>query len=132
MKDKVSLSLPCKADYVTVARMTTSVIANKFNFDIEDIEDLKVAVSEACNNVVIHSNIDDFFNIDFFLNGKTFIIEVEDKGKGFDIQKYEGPDLENPSENGLGIYIIETLMDDVEIKTEKGNGTKIVMSKFLK
>ncbi len=56
MKDKVCLSIPTKSEYVSVARLTSSVIANNMGFDIEDIEDIKVAVGEACNNAVLHTN----------------------------------------------------------------------------
>ena len=51
----VKLSLPAIDSYVAVARLTVSGIASRMNFSIEDIEDIKVAVSEACTNVVLYA-----------------------------------------------------------------------------
>ncbi len=56
MKDCISLKLPTKSEYVSVARLTASVVANNMGFDIESIEDIKVAVGEACNNAVLHAH----------------------------------------------------------------------------
>ncbi len=56
MKDCISLTLPTKSEYVSVARLTASVVANNMGFDIESIEDIKVAVGEACNNAVLHAH----------------------------------------------------------------------------
>src|SRR5699024_3763068 len=53
--DYIEMKLPAKSDYVSVARLTTSGIANRMGFDYEAIEDLKVAVSEASTNVVNHA-----------------------------------------------------------------------------
>lgn len=132
MKDVISLELPAKSDYVSIARLTASVIANKIGFDIEDIEDIKVAVGEACNNAVIHgNNLDDKFNLEFIVDDEKLTIEIVDKGIGFDIENYSEPDLDNPKENGLGIFIMKTLMDDVTISCNDENGTKITLVKNI-
>jgi serine/threonine-protein kinase RsbW len=132
MKDKVCLSIPTKSEYVSVARLTSSVIANNMGFDIEDIEDIKVAVGEACNNAVLHTNDKDHtFDLSFLAETEKLIIEVKDAGKGFSLDKYEEPDLEHPKEHGLGIFIMKSLMDDLEIDSEIGVGTSIRMTKYL-
>src|SRR6056297_1468251 len=53
----IDLSIPSNPEYVSIVRLTASVIANSIGFDFEEIEDIKVAVSEACNNVVVHSKL---------------------------------------------------------------------------
>lgn len=131
MQDIIELTLPCKKQYVTVARLTTSSVASNMNFNIESIEDLKVAVSEACNNVILHSATEDYFDIKYYVDAEELKVVVKDLGKGFDISNYEKPDLDNPQEGGLGIYIIKTLMDQVEIVTKEGNGTTIEMIKYI-
>lgn len=131
MVDNVTITLPSKAEFVSVARLTASVIANTMGFDFEDIEDIKVAVGEACNNAVLHSQSDEYFGINFSVSKGTFVAEIEDKGYGFSLDNYETPDLSNHKENGLGLFIMKSLMDDVQVFTEIGNGTRIVLTKYL-
>ncbi|MDK2919585.1 MAG: serine/threonine-protein kinase RsbW [Candidatus Petromonas sp.] len=133
MSENISISLPSKPEYVSIARLTASVIANKMGFNVEDIEDIKVAVGEACNNAVLHGNQDDNnFDVEFTVQDDSFIIEIRDKGKGFEVDKCPEPDLCAPKENGLGIFIIKSLMDEVEIESFCGKGTVIKMFKYLK
>lgn len=131
MKDCISLTLPTKSDYVSVARLTASVVANNMGFDIESIEDIKVAVGEACNNAVLHGACQEDFKISFLVENSEFIVEVLDCGNGFSVEEYNEPDLMNPGENGLGIFIMRSLMDDVTVSSEVGQGTKIRMVKRL-
>ncbi len=129
-KENVCISLPSKPEYVSVARMTSSVIANKIGFNIEDIEDIKVAVGEACNNAVLHGCSSNF-NVKFTISHDNVIIEVEDGGRGFDVEECPIPDMCNPKEGGLGIFIIKSLMDKVEVESSKEKGTIIRMIKYL-
>ncbi len=132
MSDVISIKLPSKPEYVSIARLTASVIGNNVGFDIEEIEDIKVAVGEACNNAILHGNSSEsYFELDFDVKEDRINIEVRDNGSGFDIRTYDEPDLENPKENGLGIFIIKTLMDEVEIIGKNSEGTKLIMTKFL-
>lgn len=131
MLDQVSISLPCKSEYVSISRLSASVIASQMGFDIEAIEDIKVAVGEACNNAVIHSNCNSSFNIVFKVMDQDFICEVSDCGEGFDMEEYHEPDLSDPKGNGLGIFIMKSLMDEVIVDTKTGAGTTITLKKTL-
>jgi serine/threonine-protein kinase RsbW len=53
--DLVNLVIPAKTDFVGIARLAVSGIANRMGFSYDDIEDLKLAVSEACTNAVVHN-----------------------------------------------------------------------------
>ncbi|MBF7096421.1 ATP-binding protein [Alkalibacter mobilis] len=130
---KISLTLPGVPEFVSVARLTLSGIANRMGFNVDAIEDLKVAVSEACTNAMKHGCKipKDSYNVDYFVSDKELIIDVRDKGEGFAVSDVETPDLENPKENGLGLYIIRTLMDQVEVKSTGDRGTVIRMIKQL-
>lgn len=131
-EERIVLSLPNAPEYVSVARLTLAGIANRMGFNIEDIEDLKVAVAEACTNAILHGCGNCNYTIEFHILKDKLRIEITDSGKGFDYDKLEDPDLSKPKEGGLGIFIIKTLMDDVKFfhKT-KGCGTKIIMCKNL-
>ncbi len=129
MRESVNLSLPCRPEYVSVARLTASFVASQMGFDIEAIEDIKLAVGEACNNAVLHSGNSPTYQLELKNMESSLIIEVKDSGRGFDKEAYKAPELDELQENGLGLFIIKSLMDDVEIQTFEGNGTKIIMSK---
>ncbi|MBI9012950.1 MAG: ATP-binding protein [Clostridiales bacterium] len=126
------MKLPSKAEYVSIARLAASVISNTVGFDIEDIDDIKVAVGEACNNAVLHGkNEEEVYEIAFKLSDEKIHIEVKDNGIGFDEEKYEEPDLDNLKGNGLGIYIMKSLMDEVDIIANDKDGTTLKLVKYL-
>jgi len=135
--DVVSLSIPCAPEYVAVARLTVSGIATRMNFSIEDIEDIKIAVSEACTNAIQYAYDDSYTHpvvkIICFLNDKDLEIHVVDHGQGFDPEN-AGKNEKTPDKNhmpslGLGLTFIKSLMDKAEINSELGAGTTIKMFK---
>lgn len=131
MRESINMSLPSKPEYVSVARLTASFVANQMGFDIETIEDIKLAVGEACNNAIIHSGTTDTYQLEFIKELDNLKIEIVDSGKGFSMDQYKKPNAEDLQENGLGLFIIKSLMDTVEIETSEGCGTKIIMSKIV-
>src|SRR5690554_3236251 len=93
-KDIISLTLPNAPEYVSIARLTLSGIANRMGFNIEDIEDLKVAVAEACTNAIKHGCGNDCsYSIEFSVLKDKLRIEIRDGGEGFDYEKLKEPDL---------------------------------------
>ena len=128
--ETIKMEIPANPDYVSILRLTTSGIANKLGFSMDDIEDMKVAVSEACSNAVKHSE-DNKVSINFNLLNNGIQIEIIDNGKGYDVDAIETPDLSNPKEGGLGLFIIQTLMDEVDIESRGNQGTTIKMTKYL-
>jgi serine/threonine-protein kinase RsbW len=130
--DVITIKLPSKAEYVSIARLAASVISNTVGFDIEEIDDIKVAVGEACNNAVLHGKSEDeVYEIAFKLSDEKIHIEVKDNGIGFDEDKYEEPDLTQLKGNGLGIYIMKSLMDEVDIVANNNEGTTLKLIKYL-
>ena len=134
MTDILKFSVPGKPEYVGTVRLAVSSLANCAGFDIEAIEDIKVAVSEACTNVVCHCkpNRDDCYEVACELGNGRIIISVIDRAGGYDTAKYQRPAMDNPKEGGLGLFIIKALMDEVDIFSELGMGTSIKMVKYLK
>ncbi|MCT4594648.1 MAG: ATP-binding protein [Anaeromicrobium sp.] len=136
MSDVFTISVPSKAEYVNVVRLTTSAVASRMGFNIEEIEDIKVAVAEACTNAIKYGNCAceenlENFNIKYCVEYDKMIVEIQDNGKGFCIQDIEEPDLTSPKEGGLGIFIIRSLMDEVDIMSAPEKGTIIKMIKYL-
>src|SRR5699024_1271497 len=58
-------------------------------------------------------------------------IEIKDNGKGYDVKSIDTPDLTQLKESGLGLFIIQTLMDEVKIESKDNQGTIIKMTKYL-
>jgi serine/threonine-protein kinase RsbW len=135
----VTLTVPAFAEFVDIVRLTLYGIATKWGFSYEEIEDMKVAVAEACNNAVLHAyegadpgNID----IKFSMTANGIRISIKDQGASFDYRHKESQatslhdkQLSEINAGGLGIYMMQALMDEVQVNTE--SGTEVVLTKFL-
>ncbi|HHV25614.1 histidine kinase [Anaerosalibacter bizertensis] len=109
-KDFIKLTVPSRPDYVGVVRLTTSSIGSKIDFSIEEIEDIKVAIAEACINAMEKSET---LNIEYELYKDKLIMFVENVTEKIDSFR------KDVKEKELGILIIRSLMDEVEF-TDKG------------
>ncbi len=128
--DLISMNMSVNPDFISVIRLTLSGVASRIGFSLDDIEDMKVCVSEACTNAIKHSKKDEF-QVKFYVYPDRLTIEVLDDGIGYDVDSLASPDLKNPKTSGLGIFIIKTLMDEVEIKSCDKCGTIIKMTKLV-
>ena len=119
--DYIEMKLPAKSDYVSVARLTTSGIANRMGFDYEAIEDLKVAVSEASTNVVNHAyseNEKGEIILGFSVYDDRLEVMVSDRGGSFDLDEVKnnlGPidhvkKTNDLREGGFGLFLINDLI----------------------
>ena len=120
------------------ARISVAAFASQLDPTIEELADIKTAVSEAVTNSIIHGYERKQGIVKVFarLKENEIIIEISDKGKGIeniDIAKEPlyttKPNLER---SGMGFTIMESFMDTVEIESVVGLGTKITMSKKIK
>ena len=111
--ETIKMEISANPDFVSIIRLTTSGIANKIGFSIDDIEDDK---SVSITYTILENGLD---------------IEIKDNGKGYDVESIATPDLTQPKENGLGLFIIQTLMDDVKIESKDNQGTIIKMTKYV-
>ncbi len=129
--DRFKFYIPRKKEYVSCARLTVTSIAAVAGFDIEKVEDIRLAVGEACNNAVLHSNGSDNIEISLEFDSPRITISVKDDGDGFVLGNESDVLDKEYNGSGLGIYIIKSLMDDVNIVSEKNLGTCITMVKEI-
>jgi serine/threonine-protein kinase RsbW len=140
-QDVIQLTLPNRVEYLGVARLLVSGVANRMGFTYEDIEDIKLAVGEACTNAVEHAYEQEDGTNSLHLECRVYtdrlVIEVADQGKGFSVEKanqaaplYSGIDEEDLEEGGLGLYLIHALMDEVVFDTDAG--VSVSMTKYLR
>lgn len=130
--DYIKLSIPNKAEYVSVVRLTTSAIANRMGFDIEEIEDIKVSVAEACTSTLENNSNNQNIDIEFGVFEDKLVISVKDTGGVKDIDNTKDLKLDDIGQGGLGIFIINSLMDEVETINNGEKGTEIKMTKYIK
>ncbi len=135
----VELHLPNRPEFVAVARLTVSAIACRLAFDIDAIEDIKVAVGEACTNAIEHGcpaqRGTQMIVVRCDIADDTLIITVLDPGEGFDPATAERQHPRGTmvlTERGLGMLLIESLMDEVDFSSNPGNGTQVRMVKRLR
>lgn len=137
--DFIEMRFPAKAEYVGVIRLSVSGIASRMGFSYEDIEDLKVSMSEAVSNVVSHAyNDEGEVTIGFGVYDDRLEVMVADRGGSFDLQEIKddiGPydkkteTIGDLREGGFGLFLIKSLMDKVEINNKYG--VIVLMTKYL-
>lgn len=129
----MKLEMPSLAENVGVARVAVATFAAQLDFGLPEIEEIKVAVSEAVSNVVLHAYPDStgWFCVQAWLNDDGLGIEVTDHGVGI-------PDVglarqasytTKPDRMGLGFVFMESFMDSLEVHSEVGKGTTVRMFK---
>lgn len=114
VNDKINLTFPAKGEYISLARLTTSSVASKEGFNIDDIEDLKVSIGEACNIILENTSISSEQNIVI-----DYMVDVEALNISIKARKENGLDIsEINKEENFSVMIIDSLMDDVELSSE--------------
>ncbi|SNS36773.1 stage II sporulation protein AB (anti-sigma F factor) [Anaerovirgula multivorans] len=137
-KNYMKLEFHSKSQNEAFARVVVAAFAAQLDPTIEEISDIKTAVSEAVTNAIIHGYDDknELVTIICRINDNELEIIVEDKGKGIeDIGKAREPLYTSKPElerSGMGFTVMETFMDTVEVNSEMGKGTKISMTKKFK
>lgn len=131
----VRLTIPAKPEYITLSRLALSGLARVRPFADETLADLKLALTEACSNSVRHAyaDSDGHVEISFALLDDRLVVEVADDGTGFEpadpAAEAERDDL---TEGGLGIAIIRSIADEVEIGGgPDGRGSRLRFVKLL-
>lgn len=138
--DVIELTLPARVEYISVARLLISGVANRLGLTYDEIEDIKLAVAEACTNAALHAYHGDEEGkicIQCKISADRIVIVVTDSGSSFDLSRItelspidKMADIEDITEGGLGLYLIHTLMDEVEISEEAG--IVVSMTKYLR
>ena len=130
----VRLRVPARAEYVALARLALSGLADIVALPEELVADLKLALTEAVSNSVRHAYADGsgFVSVAYELSRDALAVEVEDDGKGFDPERPPALEGEELTEGGLGIAIIRTIADEFELRSQPGvRGSRLRFVKRL-
>ena len=130
-KETVKLEFESRSHNEQFARVVTAVFAARLDPTVEEIEDIKTAVSEAVTNAVIHGYEKEEGIVRLFLTAEV----VEDDGVGIaDIRRAMEPlYTSKPSRerSGMGFSFMEAFMDEVDVESEPGKGTRVRMVKKI-
>jgi serine/threonine-protein kinase RsbW len=129
----VRLTIPAKPEYITLCRLALTGLSRLRPLTDEQLGDLKLALTEACTNSVRHAYEGDegVVEIVYELYPDRLVIEVSDTGEGFEPIDGDGMDPEELSEGGLGIAIIQSLADELQIDAREGGGSRLRFVKVL-
>ena len=136
--NEMKLEFLSKANNEAFARITVAAFVSQLDPTIEELADIKTAVSEAVTNAIVHGyeDTEGIVKVSAKLFANTIEIEVSDTGKGIeDVELARKPlytTKANLERSGMGFTIMESFMDEVEIDSVVGLGTKIKMKKMIK
>lgn len=119
------------------ARVAVAAFCTQLNPTMEEVADLKTAVSEAITNAIIHGYENEVHKIQIQcrIAGREIHVAVSDQGRGIvDVQKAMEPLYTTKPElerSGMGFAFMEAFMDEVKVESEPGKGTRVLMKKTI-
>lgn len=134
IRNRMKLEFLSCSENVGLARVAVATFASGVDFNLSDLEEIKVAVSEAVSNAIIHGYQGASTGaviLSASLTDGNLEIEVEDTGQGIaDLEQAMLPgNGSDPERLGLGFVFMKSFMDDVNVWTEVGRGTRVKLIK---
>ena len=123
---EVLLTMPARPEGVGVVRQALAGMADALDFDASVLADMKMAVTEACTNVVVHAYEEDagVLEVEMLADEAGLTIVVRDHGSGIQPR----PARSEPPALGLGLPLIAALSDSFELRGSAGRGTEVRMT----
>ena len=135
--NKMRLEFDSRSANESFARVTVAAFMTQLNPTLEEVSDVKTAVSEAVTNAIIHGYEGELHtvSIEGEIHGKTLYLCVSDQGKGIkDVKQAMEPLYTSKPElerSGMGFSFMEAFMDDLEVISSPGKGTVVKMKKTI-
>lgn len=136
LENKVSIEFESRSENEGFARVAVAAFISQLDPTIEELTDVKTAVSEAVTNSIIHgyeNKKEGIIRIEAAINDNEVSITIIDNGRGIkDVEQAREPlytsrpDLER---SGMGFTVMETFMDSLNVESEYGKGTRVIMKK---
>ncbi len=133
----MEVKFDAKSENEGFARVVVAAFVTQLDPTLDEIEDMKTAVSEAVTNAIIHGYEDKEGKITIIcqIEGDEIYIEISDEGNGIaDVEKAMQPMFTTKPEldrSGMGFVFMEAFMDEVEVESQIGVGTKVKMKKRI-
>ena len=136
--NEMKLEFKSKSVNESFARITVAAFVSQLDPTVEEIADIKTAVSEAVTNAVVHAykDIEGVVKINTKIEDNKITIEIIDLGQGIEnIEEAKKPlftSKEGEERSGMGFTIMESFMDELRVESIIGLGTKVTMVKEIK
>ncbi len=138
MKTKLTKTVQSRTENLLTVREFVSEAARQFGFSDEEISKIALAVDEACTNIIRHAyqnKPDKDIHITIQLEDGAFTVRIQDEGKQFSPATIEKPQLRSQlgkyRRGGLGVYLMKSLMDEVEYNFAPGKQNEVRLIKYL-
>ena len=136
MKDEIKLIIPSRSNNESFARVAVGAFVARFDPTLEELNDIKTAVSEAVTNCIVHAYRDTLgmIYITVSADGGKIKIRIRDRGCGIpDIEKAKEPLFTTGGEEraGLGFAVMESFTDKMTVRSTVGKGTTVTLQKRL-
>jgi stage II sporulation protein AB (anti-sigma F factor) len=135
--NEMKISFLSRSSNESFARATVAAFVSQLDPTIDELADIKTAVSEAVTNCIVHAYQDGlgtiYITVKIFENGKI-VIQIRDKGCGIeDIPQAMEPlfTTAGGERAGLGFAVMQSFMDKLKVKSRAGNGTTVIMEKNI-
>lgn len=137
--NELKMSFPSVSENERFSRLAVSGFLSQLNPQVDELSDIKTAVSEGVTNCIVHAYRDTigmiFMQVKIFEDGRVYI-KIRDKGCGIkDVKQAMQPLYTTAPEEeraGLGFAVMESFMDKIKVKSIEGKGTTLIMEKTLK
>lgn len=138
-REHIRLEMESRSSNEEFARVVAAVFMSRLDPTLEEVDDVKTAVSEAVTNAVIHGYREKEGSIVMELTAdradRSLSVQIEDQGMGIeDIKKAMEPMYTtDPSgeRSGMGFAFMEAFMDEIKVESEAGRGTRVTMKKYI-
>jgi serine/threonine-protein kinase RsbW len=127
----LTLSLPRDEGTITVARHIATNAMAEVGVNEGSTQDVAVALSEACTNVLKHSGPTDEYEVSLVIDDEQCVITVVDAGLGFDSTSLGLSHADTSAEQGRGIELMRALVDQVRFTSKPENGMTVHLEKTL-
>jgi serine/threonine-protein kinase RsbW len=123
----VEVTIPPKPEFVSVARLTAAAVAARQSFTYDEIEDLKIAVSEACAALIVAGTGGTPLTLQFAWEPDRLEIRIETGGPGVELGAAMPPGKQPLDETRLGVFLMQCLVDEVDAVGAQGKaGLRLV------
>ena len=137
MKNEMTLAFDSISENEAFARVAVAAFVTQLNPTLEEVADIKTAVSEAVTNAIIHGYSDEKEQVELICDrtGNQLVVSVVDHGVGIaNLEEAMQPfytSKPNLERSGMGFSFMEAFMDKIEVVSRPGEGTKVVMWKYI-
>ncbi len=135
MRETAVVKIPSNPKYLCVVRSVTAVTGQICGMSDSETEDVKLAVDEACSNIIKHAykgNTENKIVVKFRITQKAFEVILEDTGLKADPELIQGRDLDNVRPGGLGVHLIRRAFDICSFDKNRKKGNRLKLIRYMK